>query len=468
MQNELPRNIEAERGLLGAILVDNRAYEEVVDIVRPEQFALTPNARIFDVAGKLIDKGQIADCVTLRSYFEQDDSMEQVGGPEYLAHLAASAISVVNAKEYARIIVEADKRRNLIYVADEVRKRAYDFDIDEPADALIEYAEDHLYRVAEGIAREESKSTAISEALKLALKQAEVAYKNRGKVVGLASGLTDLDWRLGGFRDTNLYIVAGRPSMGKTALALTIAKNMALAGIPVAFFSLEMSREQLAQRLAADRAGISTHDIDTGNLDQNGFADLIAASQELADIPLRIDDASSLSISQLRTRARRLKRKYDIKAVFVDYLQLVDPGIRTRSLTEAATIVSRGLKVLAGDIGVPVIALSQLSRQVENRDDKRPHLADLRESGAIEQDADAVMFVYREQYYLEKAEPRQRDNEDDDAFLKRVTNWELRLLKSKGLAEIIVAKQRHGPVGTLRLAFVDRFARFTNLAPEHD
>lgn len=465
--DELPRNVGAECGLLGAVLVDNAAYEEVVDIVQPHQFALTPHARIFEAAGKLIDRGEVANAVTLRAYFEHEDSLGDLDGADYLRRLQDGAINVINAKEYARIIVEADKRRHLIYVAEELRARAIKFDIDEPADTLIEEAENNLFHIGEGMAVEEAKATSFDAAVKLAMQNAETAYKNQGKVIGLSCGFPDIDWRFGGFRSQNLYIIAGRPSMGKTALALAMARNMAVAGEPVAFFSLEMSREQLAQRLIADRANISTHDIDTGSLDAAGLADLAEAAREIRDIPLHIDDGAPVTVSQLRTRARRLKRKHHIKAVFVDYLQLCEAGGKTRSITEDATKVSRGLKMLAKDLDVPVIALSQLSRNVENREDKRPHLADLRESGAIEQDADAVAFVYREQYYLEKAEPKQRADEEDENFARRYTNWEARMVKAQNRAEIIVAKQRHGPTGLVRMTFIDKFARFASWAPDH-
>ncbi len=473
---QLPRNIEAERGLLGAIFVDNRALEQVAEFLQPEHFALTAHARIFEAMLKLIDRGQIADPTTLRPYFEADNSLEDIGGAQYLAHLAASAINVINAREYGRIVYDMHLRRELIALGERVVNDAYDNDIDLEATSQIEEAEQALYDLAttgDFDGGFQPFKTAVLEALHVA----DMAHKRQGGLAGVGTDLISLDKLLGGLHRSDLLILAGRPAMGKTALATNIAYNAAKnfhdtkgnEGAVVGFFSLEMSAEQLAARILSEQSNVSSDRMRKGELSNDEFHVLAQASNTLHEIPIFIDDTPALTVSALRTRARRLKRQNDLGLIVVDYLQLISGSARSRSdgRVQEVSEITRGLKTLAKELDVPVLALSQLSRQVENREDKRPQLADLRESGSIEQDADVVMFIYRDEYYLEKAEPMQRADESAEKFATRQASWEERVERARGKAEVIVAKQRHGPVGTVPLAFIGEFTRFGNLDDQH-
>jgi len=471
-----PHNMEAEKALLGAIFANNRAYESVSEFLRPEHFALGQNGRIFAACAKLIERGQIADPVTLKVFFEQDQSLAEIGGPAYLVELAASAVGLINAGEYGRLVYDLHLRRELINLGGDVVERAYGGDVEETAVEQIERAEQGLYDLATRGEYEggfQPFRTSVIDAIEMA----EKAHKREGSLAGIGTGFVDIDKTLGGLHPSDLIILAGRPSMGKTALATNIAFNAAYnhaktkgaEGGIVGFFSLEMSAEQLASRILSEQTDISSDRMRKGELSNEEFNRLVVASQTLHQIPIFIDDTPALTVSALRTRARRLKRQHGLALIVVDYLQLIaaGPGSRNDGRVQEVSEITRGLKTLAKELNVPVLALSQLSRAVEARDNKRPQLSDLRESGSIEQDADVVMFIFREEYYLERDEPAQRQDENDDKFFDRHRRWEERLDTVRNIAEVIVAKQRHGPIGTVKLMFQGAFTRFGNLDQDH-
>jgi replicative DNA helicase len=478
---KLPHSIEAEMALLGAIMLNNRAYERVAEYLRPEHFALAEHRAIFAAASRLIDRGQVADPVTLKAYLEQTDALAEAGGISYLGRLIDSAATVINAGEYGRLIFDLHLRRELIAIGEETVNRAYVSDIDEPAPAQIERTEQALFDLATtGLS--DADFAPFTIALSSALESADAAHRRGGALAGVTTGFLDLDARLGGLHPSDLIILAGRPSMGKTALATNIAVNAAKAyrtevdadgrpkvvdGAMVGFFSLEMSTEQLATRILAEEARIPSDVIRRGKVAQARFPDLVVASSHLERLPIFIDDSPALSISAMRTRARRLKRKHGLGLIVIDYLQLISlgPGMRFDNRVQELSVITRGLKALAKELHVPVLALSQLSRAVEQREDKRPQLADLRESGTIEQDADVVMFIYRDEYYLARSEPSRRADESEDKFNKRYEEWAQRCNHSENKADVIIAKQRHGPIGTVRLLFEGEFTRFGNLDP---
>jgi replicative DNA helicase len=472
----LPHNIEAEKALLGAIFVSDRAYERVSEFLRPEQFALHFHGRIFEACGKLIQRGQIADTVTLKNFFEADESLADVGGPAYLAELAASAVTIINAEAYGRTIYDLYLKRQLIALGEDVVNRAYAGDVDETAENQIETAEAGLYDLASK-GEYEGGFEAFKDSVLKAIEAAEAAHKRDGGLAGVTTGFTDLDKILGGMHPSDLVILAGRPAMGKTALATNIAYNAAYThrqsegkeGAVVGFFSLEMSAQQLASRILSEQTDISSDRMRKGELSNEEFTRLVIASQELHQIPVFIDDTPALTVSALRTRARRLKRQHNLGLIVVDYLQLVAASGTSRNdgRVQEVSEITRGLKTLAKELDVPVLALSQLSRQVEQRDNKRPQLADLRESGSIEQDADVVMFIFREEYYLDRDQPVQHQNETDEHFHKKVDTWQQRLESKRNLAEIIIAKQRHGPIGVVELMFQGTYTRFGNLDRTH-
>lgn len=477
----LPHNVEAEMALLGAILVDNRAYERVSDFLRPEHFVLSEHARVFEACARLIERGQIADPVTLKGWFDQDEALTQAGGPAYLIKLADCAVTPINAADYGRLLHDLFQRRELIALGEDVVNRAYASDIGDDASRQIEIAEQGLYDLATR-GSYEGGFESFTETMTSALRIAEAAHKRQGMLSGVPSGFRDLDGKLGGLHPSDLIILAGRPSMGKTALATNMAFNAARAyrseagsdgraraadGAIVGFFSLEMSREQLATRILAEQTRIPSDRIRRGMVAAEKFPDLVTASRDLQRLPMFIDDTPALSISAMRTRARRLKRQHGLSLIVIDYLQLIapSPGSRHDNRVQELSEITRGLKTLAKELEVPVLALSQLSRAVEQREDKRPQLADLRESGTIEQDADVVMFIFREQYYLERTEPSQRPDESDDKFQKRHLDWMQRCERAHNLAEVMIAKQRHGPIGTVKLFFEGEFTRFGDLDP---
>jgi replicative DNA helicase len=479
-----PFNAEVEQALLGAILRNNRAYEAAADLLRPMHFYVPEHQRLYEHIKKLIDKGQVASPATLSHIAQGDEILREAGGTAYLYELATNVVTVLNASDYAKTIHDLHLKRELIGLGEDIVNDAYDNqDMDFTADKQIEKTEQRLYDLATtGEVDRTVKS--IDFAAKAALMMAEQAFSRDSHIVGVTTGLRDIDDRLGGLHKSDLLILAGRPAMGKTALATNIAYNAASAykkivtddgreieeGGVVLFFSLEMSAEQLAGRLISTCAGVPSDKIRRGDIQQEEFERIVVASQELGRLPLYIDDTPALSITGLRQRARRVKRQYGLHLVVVDYLQLLQgpPEKRMDNRVQEVSEITRGLKTLAKDLEIPVLALSQLSRQVENREDKRPQLSDLRESGSIEQDADVVSFVYRPEYYLEKETPEQRPNEAPDKFEERRLRHEQLLVEKRNVAEFIIAKQRHGPVGTVELFFNGELTLFDDLDRQHD
>ncbi len=467
-----PNNIDAEQALLGAILVNNDAYYRVSDFLEPVHFFEDLHRRIYEVATSLIKAGKVATPITMKTFLGDQD----LGGitvSQYLARLAAEATTVINAEDYGRTIYDLAIRRNLINIGEDIVNNAFDAPVENSPREQIEEAERRLYAIAE-TGRADGGFQRFSDALTAAIDMAAAAYKREGALSGVSTGLVDLDKSLGGLQPSDLIILAGRPAMGKTSLVTNIAFNIAKAyraekqqdgslktvnGGIVGFFSLEMSAEQLATRIIAEQSGVPSYKIRRGDMREDDFYKITEAAREMQSIPFYIDQTGGISIAQLAARARRLKRQRGLDILIVDYLQLLSGSSkkgenRVQELTEITT----GLKALAKELSVPLIALSQLSRQVESRDDKRPQLADLRESGSIEQDADVVMFVYRDEYYLKNKEPKPGTEE----YFK----WQTEMDQVHGKAEIIIGKQRHGPTGTVQLAFQADITRFTNLADE--
>jgi len=460
----VPMNIEAEQALLAALLTSNSVYERISDFLRPEQFYDDVNGKIFEAIAKLLENNQLADPLTLKNYFLQKDEMELIGGDRYLIELAKNAPILSNTATYGKLIYDLYQRREILKISDEITNEANSFDPETDASQIIEKAEVKLYNLSSSgeISQDFKKfSTSLVEAIN----SAESAYKREGQLSGIPTGFTDLDQLLGGLHKTDLIIIAGRPSMGKTALATNIAFKMVNTKSMddenkkniVGFFSLEMSSEQLATRILAEDSSISSEKIRRGQLNSNDFQKIVKSSQTLGDLSLYIDDSPNLSISALRTRARRLKRKYGLNAIVIDYLQLIRPSLsRPDNRVLEIAEMTRNLKSLAKELNIPVLCLSQLSRQVEQRDDKRPQLSDLRESGAIEQDADVVMFIYREEYYIERKEP----SPGTEDYQK----WQEKMAKIHNVAEVLVAKQRHGPIGKVNLHFEGSITKFSNLS----
>ena len=468
-----PHNEEVEQALLGALLVNNKALEKVSEFLRAEHFYNPVHGRIYDAVVKFVERGQDASPITLKNFFEKDADLSHLGGGQYLLDLAASIISVANTPDYGRTVYELHLRRALIAMGEDVVNDAYAHDIDSTAQQQIEEAEKRLFNLATA-GDYKGGFVAFRESLTRAINQAQIAYQREGLVTGVTTGLVDLDKKLGGLQRSDLIILAGRPSMGKTALATNIAFNAARAyiqhhakeGAVVGFFSLEMSAEQLATRILADLSQVPSDKIRRGEVRDTDFHKFVEASQTLSQIPLFIDDTAALTVSAIRTRARRLQRQHKLGMVVIDYLQLIQGGGRSNqdNRVQEVSEITRGLKALAKELEVPVLALSQLNRSLEQRDNKRPQLSDLRESGSIEQDADVVMFVYRDEYYLERDEPGRKPEESDDKFNQRYADWQKRMEENHNVAECIIAKQRHGPIGTVRLQFEGEFTRFSNLA----
>ena len=475
-----PHNYEAEMALLGAILANNLVFDKVNEFLRPEHFADALHGRIYEAAGKLIERGQIANVLTLKNLFDQDPALAEHGGAQYLARLAASVVTVINAEDYGHTIHDLFLRRELIDLGEEMVNSAHTHDLDLSAVEQIETAEQHLYNLAE-TGDTEGGLKPFTQALTGAVKMAEAAVLREGHVTGITTGLIDLDKKLGGLQPSDLVILAARPSMGKTSLATNIAYNAAKAyeetrdatgtvkainGAKVAFFSLEMSAEQLATRVLSERTGISSDRVRRGEISRDDdFSRLAAAAEEMQRLPLFIDDTPGITVPAMRTRARRLKRRHGLQMIVVDYIQLMrsPAGMRTENRVQEVSEITRGLKAIAKELDVPVLALSQLSRAVEQREDKRPQLADLRESGSIEQDADVVMFIFREEYYHERGEPKQREDESNEKHADRHARWVERGERIHNVAEIHIAKQRHGPIGIVELFFDGMVTRFSDL-----
>ena len=470
-----PYNIEAEQALLGAILINNEAMDRVSGFLEATHFYEALHQQIYETAAKLIQAGKQATPVTLRTFFERHEPIDDhLTVPQYLGRLAAGAATIINAYDYGRTIYDLAVRRQLIVIGEDLVNGAYDSPVDYPPDQQIQEAESRLYQLAETGKYGQGFQT-FGSALTTAIDMANAAYQRDGHLSGLSTGLLDLDNRMGGLQPSDLIILAGRPSMGKTALATNIAYNVAkhyksevqpdgskktVDGGIVGFFSLEMSAEQLATRILSEQAEIGSEKIRRGMITEDDFRKLVGVSQEMSAIPLFIDQTGGISIAQLAARARKLKRQHGLDLLVVDYLQLLTASGKrgSENRVQEITEITTGLKALAKELVVPIIALSQLSRQVEQREDKRPQLSDLRESGSIEQDADVVMFVFREEYYVE----RQKPSEGTAEFAE----WQAKMMQVSGKAEVIIGKQRHGPVGTVQLAFESQFTRFGNLARE--
>ncbi len=468
----LPHNLEAEQGLLGMILIDNQNLERVSDIVKAEHFSHPTHGKIYETIIRMIDKGIEAKATTLKDYFDKDEGLAAVGGARYLVELATEVPLLNDIRDYAKTIFDRHLRREIIRYNQDIANMAFSYAIEEDAEEIIKTAEGRLYKIAETGSSGQTGFVTLKDSVKIAIQYAEEAFHSDTHVTGVTSGLRDLDQKLGGLHKSDLLILAARPSMGKTSLAVNVAFNAAKAwaenkpgGARVGFFSLEMSADQLATRILSDQSGISGDAIRKGNIKEAEFISFVQASQTLASIPLFIDDTPSLSISAVRSRARRLQRTHGLELLIIDYLQLLQgsgtrqsEGNRVLEISE----ITRGLKALAKELSIPVIALSQLSRAVEQREDKRPMLSDLRESGSIEQDADCVMFIYRHEYYLSRREP-QKTGQSNDKFNDEYQRWTEELTESANVAEVIVAKQRHGPIGTVKLFFDSNTTRFSDL-----
>ena len=477
----LPANIEAEAAFLGAVLIDNRVIEELVTPLLPQHFFEPAHARIFERVLQLLDRKAIVTPVTLKPYFEVDETLKALGGTAYLARLTADGQGLLAPRALADQIYDLALLRELVSVGRELVSNA--LDTSESVEPLeqVAAAEAALYKVAEG-ASAASEAQKFDVATRTALGMIEAALLSGGHISGKTTGLTSLNERIGGLHDSDLIILAGRPGMGKTSLATNIAFNAAdryrrdiadgidpakSVGAPVAFFSLEMSADQLATRILAEQSGISSENLRMGKISREDFQQLSFASQRLAELPLFIDDTPALTISALRTRARRLKRKHGLGLIVVDYLQLLQgSGRSTDNRVNEISEISRGLKTLAKELSLPVIALSQLSRAVESREDKRPMLSDLRESGSIEQDADMVWFVFREDYYVKATEPKFPTDADPADVRDKWERWREKMEQVTGLSELLIAKQRHGATGKVRLRFEARITRFSDLADD--
>ena len=478
-----PSNLQAEQALLGALLANNRAYERVSEFLAPDHFADPIHGRIFQSISRRIEAGQLADAVMLKAEFEHSGVLEEVGGTAYLAQLLSAMVGIINAGEYGKAIHDAWLRRQLIDVGETVVNNAFGADAELDGAQQIESAEQSLFQLATQ-GGNNGGFVAFERALTDAILGAERAFRRAGHVSGLTTGLRDMDAKTGGLHGSDLLILAGRPGMGKTALATKIAFGAAKSlldearatdpnAIPkaqIAIFSLEMSCEQLATRLLSEEARVSGDRIRRGDIGQKDFDKFVQVSREISALPLQIDDTPAITMSALRTRCRRLKRTKGLALVVVDYLQLMRPSAGTRPENRVLEIsqITQGLKALAKELAVPVIALSQLSRAVESREDKRPQLSDLRESGTIEQDADAVMFIYRDEYYLAQRAPKQMSFDSEDKYQTSLSKWQQDMEQVHNKAELILAKNRHGPTGTIPLYFEGEFTRFGDLDQVHE
>ena len=467
---EAPHNIEAEQALLGAILINNEAMDRVTAFLEPAHFFDPLHGEIFETAAKMIHAGKQATPITLKTFFDSAEPIDaNLTVPQYLGRLAANATTIINAEDYGHTIYDLAIRRQLIDIGETMVNTAFDSPIDAPPSTQIEEAEQQLYELAE-TGKYGSGFEPFSSALTDAIDMAANAYRRDGGLSGLATGFTDLDFRMGGLQPSDLIIVAGRPAMGKTAFATNIAYHVArsyrpdrdsenpLDGAVVGFFSLEMSAEQLATRIISEQAQIPSERIRRGRIESDEFDRIVEVSQELQSLPLYIDQTGGITVAQLAARARRLKRQRNVGLIVIDYLQLLSGSSKraAEGRVQEVSEITTGLKALAKELHVPILALSQLSRQVENREDKRPQLADLRESGSIEQDADVVLFVFREEYYLERSQPRENTEEH--------IKWQQGMDMVTGKADLIIGKQRHGPTGTVTLQFTPEYTRFGNLA----
>ena len=457
---ELPNNIEAEQAVIGSILVSNDIFDDVSIIIDNKKFYDPVHQKIFAAIENLISKGMLANPITLKNYFENDNSLAELEGHEYLVKLTKFSTTIRQAIEYSKIVYDMHIRRELIKISETMTENASNKILDLPGNKIIEDSERLLFDLAE----KGSFNTSFikfDQALNYTIEMASNAYKNEEGIVGVPTGLTDLDDRLGGMHNSDLLIIAGRPSMGKTALATNIAfhaaKKLQQKGTKssIAFFSLEMSSEQLSTRILAEQSRIKSNDIRRGRISEEQFDKFIETSKNISELPLYIDETPAISIAAMSNRARRIKRLYGLDLVVVDYIQLMSASNTRDGRVQEISEITKGLKALAKELSVPVLALSQLSRAVEQRDDKKPQLSDLRESGSIEQDADVVMFVYREAYYLERKEPRPATVDHAE--------WQAKMNEVSNLAEIIIGKQRHGPTGNINVEFEAMFTKFRDI-----
>ena len=477
-----PSNVQAEQSLLGALLANNRAYERVSEFLAPDHFADPIHGRIYQAIARRIEAGQLADAVTLKAEFEHSGVLEEVGGTAYLAQLLTAMVGIINAGDYGRAVHDAWLRRQLIDIGETVVNNAFGADAELDGAQQIEAAEHSLFQLAtDGSVA--GGFVSFERALTDAIHSAERAFKRVGHVSGLTTGLRDLDAKMGGLHPSDLVILAGRPGMGKTSLASKIAVSAAKALLAearaadpnarpkqaIAFFSLEMSADQLATRLLAEESRVSSDRIRRGDISQREFDKFVQVVRDVQSLPIEIDDTPAITLSALRTRARRLKRTKGLALIVVDHIQLMRPAAGSRPENRVLEIgqFTQGLKAIAKELDVPVLALSQLSRAVENREDKRPQLADLRESGTIEQDADVVMFVYRDEYYLEQRMPKLAAFEVEEKFQAATDEWHRQMERVHNQADLIISKQRHGPTGTIQLFFEAEFTRFADLDRAH-
>jgi replicative DNA helicase len=457
---ELPNNIEAEQAVIGSILVSNDIFDDVSIIIDNKKFYDPIHQKIFAAIENLISKGMLANPITLKNYFENDNSLVELEGHEYLVKLTKFSTTIRQAIEYSRIVYDMHIRRELIQISEVTIEKASNKILDLSGNKIIEDSERLLFDLAEKGSFNAS-FIKFDQALNYTIEMASNAFKNEEGIVGVPTGLTDLDDRLGGMHNSDLLIIAGRPSMGKTALATNIAfhaaKKLQEKGTKssIAFFSLEMSSEQLSTRILAEQSRIKSNDIRRGRISEEQFDKFIETSKNISELPLYIDETPAISIAAMSNRARRIKRLYGLDLVVVDYIQLMSAANTRDGRVQEISEITKGLKALAKELSVPVLALSQLSRAVEHRDIKKPQLSDLRESGSIEQDADVVMFVYREAYYLEKLEPRPATVEHAE--------WQAKMNEVSNLAEIIIGKQRHGPTGNINVEFEAMFTKFRDI-----
>ena len=461
-QKQLPSNIEAEQAVIASILVSNDIYDEISPILNPQKFFDPIHVKLYETIEKLISKGLLANPITLKNHFENNEGLKELGGQEYLIKITKFSTSVKQAIDYANIVQEMHVRRELIKISQSVLDEAStNADVSTSGVEIIQNAEKSLFDLAERGHFNQS-FIKFESALKQTIEMAKSAYQNDEGIVGVPTGLTDLDARLGGMHKQDLIIIAGRPSMGKTALATNIAfhaaKNIEKKGTKstVAFFSLEMSSEQLSTRILSEQSKIRSNDIRRGKVSEKEFEQFIETSKNIFELPLYIDETPAVTIATISNRSRRIKRLFGLNLIIVDYIQLMkSSGRKEYNRVQEISEITQGLKALAKELNVPVLALSQLSRQVEHRDDKKPQLADLRESGSIEQDADVVMFIFSEAYYLESKEPTLGSIEHAE--------WQQKMNEISSLADIMISKQRHGPTGNVKVEFEAMYTKFKNL-----
>ena len=470
--NKMPQNIEAEQSLIGSILFDNKVMEDLPTNFASRHFFDPLHSSIFEACISLTDNGRLADPVTLKGYLKDDVSLRDIDIEEYLLDLREGALSLSKAKFYADEIRNCYVRRSLIRIGDDLIDRSINPSIEISPDQEISNTEEQLYNLAE---KDQVNSGPIDfkTVLGKATNQINEAYQRKGSLSGVDTGFSGLNRQLGGLNKSDLLVLAGRPAMGKTALATNIGFNAAKTSKTennqsILIFSLEMSAEQLAQRILAEQSTIDSHKLRNGDISEKEFSDLVSTQNEIMNLPFFIDDTPAISVGQIASRARRLKRTNGLALIIIDYIQLIQgtKASEAQGRVQEVSSITRGLKSLAKELDVPILALSQLSRAVEQREDKRPILADLRESGSIEQDADVVMFVYREEYYLDKSEPTQRDNENQESFNERFLRWQDRRNLAEGKAEIIISKQRHGPTGIIQVQFEAKYTRFMDLVQD--